>query len=92
MFTFLGQLDRIVVKEFKLSDGTVLPKGTYVTVPSFAMYFDNENYPDAAEFDPWRFSKLRQNPGEETLHSFVQTTPTFLHFGYGGHFRFKQDI
>jgi len=82
---FAGQLDRIVVKDYKMKDGTVLPKGTYVTVPSYAMYFDEVNYPDPEIFDPWRFSKMRQEPGHETLHSFVQTSPTFLHFGHGKH-------
>ncbi|KAH3940618.1 hypothetical protein HBH98_219170 [Parastagonospora nodorum] len=79
---FAGQLDRVALKDTTLSDGTLLPKGTYVTVPSFAMYMDDMYYKDAKNFDPFRFSKKRQESGQETLHSFVQTTPSFLHFGY----------
>lgn len=78
---FAGQLDRVAVRDIELSDGTKIPKGTYLTVPSFAMYMDNEYYEDASTFDPFRFSKKRQVAGQETLHSFVQTTPSFLHFG-----------
>ena len=78
---FAGQLDRIVIRDTKLSDGTLLPKNTYVTTPSFAMYMDDKYYEDAHVFDPFRYSKKRKVPGQETLHSFVQTTPSFLHFG-----------
>lgn len=78
---FAGQLDRVVIRDTKLSDGTLLPKDTYVTTPSFAMYMDDKYYEDAHVFDPYRYAKKRAVPGQETLHSFVQTTPSFLHFG-----------
>jgi len=82
---FAGQLDRVAVRDTRLSDSTLIPKGTYVTVPSFAMYMDNNYYDNAKDFDAFRFSRKRGEAGQQTLHSFVQTTPSFLHFGHGKH-------
>jgi cytochrome P450 len=78
-----GTLERHAHKDFKLRDGSVITKGTKVTVPHYAMFFDEDVYgPDAGTFDAFRFSKLREKPGEEMKHSFVQCTPNFTHFGY----------
>lgn len=79
---FSCNLDRIALKDFKLSDGTLIPQGTYLAVPSLSMYMDEDYYPDAHKFDAFRFLKMRQAPGQETNHSFVQTQATYLHFGY----------
>lgn len=68
--------------DFVLSDGSTITKGTTVSVPHYAMFFDKNVYgPTAGEFDAFRFSKMRAVPGEEKKHSFVQCTPTFTHFG-----------
>ena len=76
-------MDRIAMRDYKLSDGTAIPKGTYILVPSSASNFDTDVWgADADQFDPWRFQKLRLEPGQETAHSFVQTTPKFTYFGY----------
>ncbi|EOD53101.1 putative cytochrome p450 protein [Neofusicoccum parvum UCRNP2] len=81
-----GSIERLAMRDFPLSDGTVITKGTKVTVPHYAMYFDEAVYgPTAADFDAFRFSKRRTQPGQETKHSFVQCTPDFTHFGYGKH-------
>ena len=75
-------MDRICVDDFRFKNGTLIPKGTYVTSNSFEMYFDEQYYgPDAKIFDAFRYSKLRAQPGQETNHSFVQTSNTFMHFG-----------
>ncbi|KAI9729787.1 MAG: hypothetical protein M1818_008401 [Claussenomyces sp. TS43310] len=79
-----GTLERQAMRDFKLSDGSIITKGTKVTVPHYAMYFDEEVYGSKASvFDAFRFSKMRTEPGTESKHSFVQCTPTFAHFGYG---------
>ncbi|OAG44392.1 hypothetical protein AYO21_01388 [Fonsecaea monophora] len=81
-----GTMDRIAMKDYTLSDGTVVPKGTYMITPSSAANVDTEIWgPDALEFDPWRFQKRRLEKGQETLHSMVQTTPQFTYFGHGRH-------
>ncbi|KIV81301.1 hypothetical protein PV11_03496 [Exophiala sideris] len=82
---FSSNLDRIALKDTKLSDGLLIPKGTYVTTPSYPKYMDNDYYPDAHVFDAFRFSKQRTEPGQETNFSFVQTSTNYLHFGHGKH-------
>ncbi|KAL6236543.1 cytochrome P450 [Aspergillus navahoensis] len=82
----LGTMDRIAMKDYTLKDGTFIPKGTYVLVPASATNLDTDVWgPDADKFDPWRFAKMRQAPGQETHHSLVQTTPQFTYFGHGKH-------
>jgi len=75
-------MDRIAMRDYTLNDGTKIPKGTYLITPSSAANFDEDIWgPTAKEFDPWRFQKQRMAPGQETLHSMVQTTPQFTYFG-----------
>lgn len=75
-------MDRIAASDFTFKNGTLIPKGTYVTSNSYEMYFDKQFYgEDAQTFDPWRYSKLRAQPGQESQHSFVQTSNIFMHFG-----------
>ncbi|OAL27831.1 hypothetical protein AYO20_09684 [Fonsecaea nubica] len=81
-----GTMDRIAMRDYTLSDGTFVPKGTYMLTPSSAANLDPDVWgPDAEKFDPWRFQRMRQAPGQETLHSMVQTTPNFTFFGHGKH-------
>ena len=75
-------MEREATRDYVLSDGSTITKGTKLTVPHYAMFFDEEIYgPTAREFDAFRFSKLRAEAGQESKHSFVQCTPTFTHFG-----------
>jgi len=65
----------------KLTDGTVLPKGTFIgmaagSVASDALLWDN---PD--EFDGLRFVKLRQKGGSENKFQLVTTGKDSLAFG-----------
>lgn len=70
------------MKDFKLSDGSIITKGTKVIVPHYAISFDEQFYGSSVnEFDAFRFSKLRAKPGEENKHTLVQCGPTFTHFG-----------
>jgi cytochrome P450 len=72
----------MALKDYGLSDGSTITKGTKVTVPHYAMYFDEQLYgPTAHEFDAFRFSKMRTQPGQEQKHSFVECTPKHTHFG-----------
>ncbi|KIJ13789.1 hypothetical protein PAXINDRAFT_80392 [Paxillus involutus ATCC 200175] len=78
-------MTRKVMKEFTFSDGTVLPKGTLVTIASQATYLDNGVYENAEMFDPFRFSNMRDEEGNGAKHSFVSTSPEYLPFGHGRH-------
>ncbi|KAF2017328.1 cytochrome P450 monooxygenase-like protein [Aaosphaeria arxii CBS 175.79] len=79
--------NRRVMKGITLSDGTYIPAGAIIEVPSHAIYQDDENYPSADEFDGFRFSKLRKGGGatEHARNQFVTTNEQNLGFGYGRH-------
>ncbi|KIJ13821.1 hypothetical protein PAXINDRAFT_80382, partial [Paxillus involutus ATCC 200175] len=74
-------MSRKVMKDFTLSDGTVLPQGTIVTIASQAIRLDSGYYENADVFDPFRFAK----DGDDAKHSFVSTNPDYLAFGHGRH-------
>lgn len=75
---------RLVMSDINLSNGTVLPAGTSIAAPSWAVTRDDALFPDATTFDGFRFSKLRETTaGDENKHQFVMTGPDNLAFGYG---------
>ncbi|KAI9571037.1 cytochrome P450 [Boletus coccyginus] len=78
-------LSRKAIKDFTFSDGTFIPKGTTVVVPSRSLHLDNEHYENAHVFDPFRFSDMRDEEGEGTKHHFVSTSIEYLPFGHGKH-------
>lgn len=74
---------RQVVSDITLSDGTVLPKGISVAVPSWGINHDEQIWEDPWEFDGFRHAKLRDVPGSELKHQFATSAPDSLSFGYG---------
>ena len=76
---------RKATKDFTFSDGTFIPKGTTLVVPSRSLHLNNEHYDNAHVFDPFRFSDMRDEEGEGTKHHFVSTSPEYLPFGHGKH-------
>jgi cytochrome P450 len=69
-----------------LSDGTYLPKGTWLCAPSLAISSDPEVYLNSDAFDGLRFFKLRErSAADENKHQFTSTSKTMLHFGAGRH-------
>uniref|UniRef100_A0A0W0EXE4 Cytochrome P450 n=1 Tax=Moniliophthora roreri TaxID=221103 RepID=A0A0W0EXE4_MONRR len=81
-------LPRVVKKDFKFSDGSVIPAGTHVGA---AVYYAHHNeasltiYPAADDFSATRFSDLRDQEGEGLKHHMVTPTPDWLNFGIGKH-------
>ena len=80
----LASMNRLVEEEIKLDDGTILPKGARIMVDANT-FMDPKVYPDPIKFDPFRFVRLRQQPGQENNYQFVATTPEHMVFGHGQH-------
>ncbi|KAM4055523.1 cytochrome p450 [Hirsutella rhossiliensis] len=86
---FLLTFNRIFHNPMTLSDGTFLPPGTRVAVPSNAILQDPGLVPGPAapsKFDPFRYSKLREDPAQaEKAHRFMftMTNSSNMAFGYG---------
>ncbi|KAK7049976.1 hypothetical protein VNI00_005407 [Paramarasmius palmivorus] len=81
----LGSLgsQRKVLKDFTFSDGTTVPTGAIVSIPTTAVHSDSNNYDDPYTFNPWRFSSLPEEDGMKQqmtnpLHEYVL-------FGMGRH-------
>lgn len=76
-------MQRVVVSDITLSDGSMLPKGTAVAVPSWCVTRDDRLWENSATFDGFRFVKLREEPGAEHKYQFATSGPDSLSFGYG---------
>ncbi|KAI0741311.1 cytochrome P450 [Daedaleopsis nitida] len=78
-------MTRMAMKDVTFSDGTVIPKDTVVVAGMYPMHQDEEFYPNAATFDPFRFSRMRELDGEGTMHQFVHTSVEYSAWSHGKH-------
>ncbi|KAF9235146.1 cytochrome P450 [Melanogaster broomeanus] len=76
---------RRAMKDFTFSDGTMIPKGTFLAFATKSTHLDSELYDDPDVFDPFRFSNTRDEDGEGLKRQFVSTNPKYLAFGHGKH-------
>lgn len=88
---------RITRTTLRLSTGHVLPPGTRVGVPVYAIHtspqtplYSAETSPGAdyvppSRFDGFRYEKLRRLPGNDAKYQFVSTSNESLAFGLGEH-------
>nr|XP_031288390.1 cytochrome P450 3A29-like [Camelus dromedarius] len=60
LFPLNSRLGRVCKKVVEVS-GVLIPKGTVVTVPVFALHDDPEHWPEPEEFRPERFRKKNQD-------------------------------
>jgi len=81
----LVQMSREVRKPITLSDGTVLPKGIQISLPSHQINMDESLWERPDEFDGFRFEKMRKTPGNENRFQFVTTGADNINFGHGIH-------
>lgn len=81
-----ASMHRYATQAVTLSDGVRIPKGSHLMVGLDQMY-DRNAFPDSdpTAFDPERFLRLRQEPGQENKWNFVTTSPDHLVFGHGKH-------
>lgn len=80
-----ASLGRKAMKDVTLHDGTFIPRGVNVVAAADPMHHDGSVYADADVFDPFRFSRLREQDGEGTKHQFVNTSLDYISFGHGKH-------
>ncbi|KAL5339004.1 cytochrome P450 [Aspergillus crustosus] len=76
-------LSRIAREPVILNDGTHISKGTQVRLTTDNMW-NSSIYTDAANFDGYRFVKLREQDASGGL-SFVSVSANHMGFGYGKH-------
>lgn len=77
-------MKRVTMAPHTLSDGTRVPRGATIGVPVLGM-MDPERYHDPETFDPRRFAKLRDQPGQENGWQYVTTSRDMFAFGHGAH-------
>ncbi|KAI0362950.1 cytochrome P450, partial [Pilatotrama ljubarskyi] len=81
----LVSLVRKAMKDITLRDGTFIPRGCGVSIASYGTHHDQSIYPDPQVFDPFRFSRMREQEGEGVKHQFVNTSTDYIAFGHGRH-------
>ncbi|KAI6046812.1 cytochrome P450 [Pisolithus marmoratus] len=81
----LVTVQRKAMKDLTLSDGTFIPKGTYLFVPTYAVHRDSAVYENPDVFDPFRFTRHHTDRDEDTSHQMLGMNQDYLPFGYGKH-------
>ncbi|KAL4910489.1 hypothetical protein BDW74DRAFT_20 [Aspergillus multicolor] len=79
---------KVLVNGVTTDTGLPLPKGTLFCFLSQQLHMDEETYEDAAKYDPFRFSRVREaaeDPTKTGSLSFVSTGQNFLAFSHGKH-------
>ncbi len=80
-----ASVTRKALMDVTLNDGTFIPKNTLVVAASYPTHNDDSIYENAATFDPFRFSRMREEDGEGTKHQYVNTSVEYIPFGHGKH-------
>ncbi|KAB8259857.1 cytochrome P450 [Aspergillus pseudonomiae] len=80
-----GSLARRATKDFTFSNGLRIPEGTYVFTPNAPVLFDEKHYPDAQQFDGYRFYRLGRVTGRPLDYKFIAANTKYLQFGDGRH-------
>lgn len=86
-FQFIVHVLRKTFKPVTLSNGVTIPADTFIGAPLLSIQHDEELYPDAETFYPWRYSEKREQSSnsEGMKYQYVSTSPEYLAFGHGRH-------
>ncbi|KAI0521211.1 cytochrome P450 [Xylaria bambusicola] len=80
----LLSFNRWVRSPLHLSDGTVLPANTFISMPTNSIAHDPELYKNPECFDVFRFlNKRLASQADAQRHQFVSTSSDSLPFGHG---------
>ncbi|EEB86636.1 hypothetical protein MPER_16341, partial [Moniliophthora perniciosa FA553] len=71
------------LQDFVFSDGTIVPKGTFIATAPRALHFDKTHYTNPDEFDGLRFYYLREQAGDNLKCQMVTPGDNYLSFGLG---------
>ncbi|OJJ73279.1 hypothetical protein ASPBRDRAFT_28534 [Aspergillus brasiliensis CBS 101740] len=66
-----------------LANGLSLPCGTKVGIPQYALHRDDEFYPEADRYNPYRFYSANASESERSQNSLTTTSDTYVVFGHG---------
>ncbi|KAJ7599417.1 cytochrome P450 [Mycena floridula] len=78
-------MGRQAMSDFTFSNGTTVPAGTVLAVTSRDIHADETMYPNAREFQGFRYSDMRMLEGQALKHHFVTTGADYMGFGHGKH-------
>ncbi|KAK2005849.1 cytochrome P450 [Colletotrichum eremochloae] len=81
----LISMRREVMAPVTLSNGLSLKTGDSLIVDSLSGMRDPNVYENPNEFDPWRFSRWREDPQKERIAQLASTSVNHLGFGLGSH-------
>ncbi|KAI1344563.1 ent-kaurene oxidase [Xylariaceae sp. FL0016] len=90
---FFDGFRRYTLKDVALRDGThVIPAGYIIEAANGPILRDDDLYPDAEKFDPYRFYRLRAFDSPDPIgfrnreqYQFVSVTKENMSFGFGRH-------
>ncbi|KAI6013593.1 cytochrome P450 [Pisolithus microcarpus] len=80
-----SSVQRKAMKDLTLSDGTFVPKGTHLCVPTYVVHRDSAVYDNPVVFNPFRFSQLCGDGDASARHQMVGVTQDYFPFGFGKH-------
>ncbi|KAF8989850.1 cytochrome P450 [Cyathus striatus] len=75
---------RKALVDYTFRNGTYIPKNTMLAVPLEPVHIDPDVYPNAYEFDGFRFAKINEANGNRKA-DIVSLGDNFLTFGLGKH-------
>ncbi|KAG7094523.1 hypothetical protein E1B28_005352 [Marasmius oreades] len=76
---------RLASKDFRFSNGTLIPKGTIISASPYALNFDENSYENPYTFDGFRSYNKRSEQGESLKHQMVTPGVDYVAFGTGKH-------
>lgn len=83
--THAVNMERLALEDFTFKDGTVIPKGAFVSVAQRITHTDPDYYDNPLTFDPWRFSKGSEEEGGVAQQTATKASLEYVPFGLGKH-------